>query len=56
MLIIFTLIGLYRIKPVRKLLEDFFRIIIGISAGMMTLVLYIFLRQELFDSRFSSFS
>jgi len=52
MLIIFTLIGLYRIKPVRKLLEDFFRIIIGISAGMMTLVLYIFLRQELFDSRF----
>ncbi len=52
MLIIFTLIGLYKIKPVRKLLEDFFKIIIGLSAGMMTLVLYIFLRQELFDSRF----
>ena len=52
LLIVFTLIGLYKIKPIRKLLEDFFKIVIGTSAGMMILVFYIFLRQELFDSRF----
>ncbi len=52
LLLIFALVGLYRIRPARKLLNDFSRVVIGVSAGMMTLVFYIFLRQELFNSRF----
>lgn len=52
LLIVFSLIGLYRIKSTRKLLDDFPRIAIGVSAGVMIVVLYIFLRQELFNSRF----
>ncbi|MFH1460880.1 MAG: sugar transferase [Patescibacteria group bacterium] len=52
MLIVFALVGLYRIKPVRRLLDDLTRVAIGVSAGIMTLVLYVFLRQELFNSRF----
>lgn len=52
LLIVFSLIGLYRIKLSRKLLDDFPRITIGVSAGVMIIVLYIFLRQELFNSRF----
>jgi exopolysaccharide biosynthesis polyprenyl glycosylphosphotransferase len=52
LLIIFALVGLYKIQPVRRPLEDFFKIIIGISAGLIVLVFYIFLRREWFDSRF----
>lgn len=52
LLIVFALVGLYRIKPSRPLLDDFLKIVIGVSAGMMVLVFYIFLRQELFNSRF----
>lgn len=52
LLIVFALVGLYKIQPVRRLLGDFFKIIIGLSAGLMTLVFYIFLSREWFDSRF----
>lgn len=52
LLIVFALMGLYRIKATRPLLDDFAKILIGVSAGIIVLVFYIFLRQELFDSRF----
>lgn len=52
MLVIFAFLGLYRIKARRSILNDFPRAAIGISAGVMAIVLYIFFRQELFDSRF----
>lgn len=52
LLIIFALVGLYKIKPIRRPVEDFFKIIIGVSAGIIVLVFYIFLRREWFDSRF----
>jgi len=52
LLIIFALIGLYRIKVSRVLLDDFLKIVIGVSAGIIGLVFYIFLRGEWFDSRF----
>ncbi|MEA2113070.1 MAG: sugar transferase [Patescibacteria group bacterium] len=52
LLIIFALIGLYKIKIRRSLLDDFFKILIGVSAGIIVLVFYIFLRREWFDSRF----
>ena len=52
LLIIFALIGLYKIKIRRSLLDDFLKITIGVSAGIIVLVFYIFLRREWFDSRF----
>ena len=52
LLIIFALVGLYKIKLSRPFLEDFFKVIIGLSAGFIVLVFYIFLRREWFDSRF----
>ena len=39
-------------KVGRKFLDDFLKIIIGVSAGIFILVLYIFIKRELFDSRF----
>ena len=52
MLAVFALIGLYRIQLRRILLDDFLKIIIGVSAGIIGLVFYSFFRSELFDSRF----
>ncbi|MBU1292125.1 sugar transferase [Patescibacteria group bacterium] len=52
LLVVFALIGLYKIKAHRVLLDDFLKILVGISAGIFVLVFYIFLRQELFNSRF----
>lgn len=52
LLVVFALVGLYKIQPVRRPIEDFFKIVIGVSAGLMIVVFYIFIRQELFDSRF----
>jgi len=52
LLAVFALVGLYKIKPVRRTLDDFFKILIGVSAGIIILVFYIFLRREWFDSRF----
>jgi len=52
LLIIFALIGLYKIQIRRSLVDDFLKILIGVSAGMIILVFYIFLSREWFDSRF----
>ena len=50
-LIIYAISGLYFLRP-RGIMEEFFRILIASSAGVMSMIVYIFLRQELFDSRF----
>jgi exopolysaccharide biosynthesis polyprenyl glycosylphosphotransferase len=52
LLIVFALVGLYQIKAIRPLLDDFLKILVGVSAGIIVLVFYIFLRREWFDSRF----
>jgi len=52
LLFVFALIGLYQMKSYRRFLDDFPKILVGVSAGIMSLVLYIFLRREWFDSRF----
>ena len=52
LLIVFALVGLYKIKAIRPLFDDFLKIIIAVSAGIIVLVFYIFLRREWFDSRF----
>src|SRR3989344_1233330 len=48
----YALSGLYALRTTRSVIEEFFKIIIASSAGIMAIILYIFLRQELFYSRF----
>lgn len=47
----YAISGLYSLKA-RGIVEEFFRILIASSAGIMGIIVFIFLRQELFNSRF----
>lgn len=49
---VFAIAGLYKSKTTTGGVEEFFRVVIAASAGIMLLIVYIFLRQELFNSRF----
>ncbi len=51
-IIAYALSGLYKLRTTRRLAHDFVRIVIASSAGIMGVIVVIFLRQELFDSRF----
>src|SRR3989344_2479827 len=44
--------GLYSLKNRMGKAEELLKIIVASSAGVMLLIIYIFLRQELFNSRF----
>ena len=48
----YAISGLYSMNVTRKITEEFFKIIVASSAGIMGVIIFIFLRQELFDSRF----
>jgi exopolysaccharide biosynthesis polyprenyl glycosylphosphotransferase len=48
----YALSGLYSMKVRMRILEEFTKILLASSAGILTVIIYIFLRQELFDSRF----
>lgn len=49
---IFSLLGLYALKKKRRFWEDFSKIVIGISAGVMMAIFFTFLTRESFSSRF----
>src|SRR3989344_3371092 len=51
-LVAYAISGLYSLRTTRSVVEEFFKIIVASSAGIMAIILYIFLRQELFTSRF----
>lgn len=51
-LIIFAFSGLYSIKSARKLVKELYKVILACSTGLMLIVILIFVRRELFDSRF----
>ncbi len=51
-LIIFALSGLYNVKSARKIAKEIYKIILACSTGLMLVVILIFMRRELFDSRF----
>jgi len=51
-LIIFSLTGLYNIHSARKLFRELYRVVLACSTGFMLVVILIFIRRELFDSRF----
>src|SRR3989344_5516527 len=48
----YAISGLYSLKVRRGLFDELLKIIVASSAGIMIIIIYIFLRQELFDSRF----
>jgi len=49
---VYAMSGLYSMKVRMKVGEEFSKILIASSAGILLVIIYIFLRQELFDSRF----
>lgn len=48
----YAISGLYSLKSRRGLFDELMKIVVASSAGIMLVIIYIFLRQELFDSRF----
>lgn len=51
-IIIFAFAGLYNIRSAKKIVKEFYRVTLACSTGLMLIVIIIFLRRELFDSRF----
>jgi exopolysaccharide biosynthesis polyprenyl glycosylphosphotransferase len=51
-IIIFAFAGLYNIKDARRLAKEVYRVVLACSTGLMLIVILIFIRRELFDSRF----
>ena len=51
-IISYTISGLYSMKVRMSITEEFSKILVSSSAAIMTIIVYIFLRQELFNSRF----
>ena len=51
-LLIFALAGLYNIRSAKKIIKEFYRVTLACSTGLVLIVIIIFLRRELFDSRF----
>lgn len=49
---IFAWAGLYTINSGRKLTKEIYRVILACSTGFVLIVFFIFVRRELFDSRF----
>lgn len=44
--------GLYSMRERMGIVEEFFKVLVSSSAAIMVIIVYIFLRQELFNSRF----
>jgi len=51
-LVSYTISGLYSMKVRMGITEEFLKVLVSSSATVMTVIVYIFLRQELFNSRF----
>lgn len=49
---VFAVSGLYRTKIKRSEVEEFFHLIVSVSAGMMVIIIFMFFKLEWFDSRF----
>lgn len=51
-IVIFALAGLYNIRSNWPISKEIYRIILACSTGLTLIVVYIFIKRELFDSRF----
>jgi exopolysaccharide biosynthesis polyprenyl glycosylphosphotransferase len=52
LIIIFALLGLYNLRGTRKFLQEFSKIVIGESLGLLLVILLFFFNQSIFPSRF----
>ncbi|MDD5566934.1 MAG: sugar transferase [Patescibacteria group bacterium] len=50
--VVFIFSGLYAIQSTRRFLDEFVKIILGCSTGVLLIILLIFFQRELFSSRF----
>lgn len=50
--VVFGISGLYNSRVKRGGLEEFFKAVVSVSAGMMAIIIFMFFRHEWFDSRF----
>jgi len=51
-IVIFAVSGLYNITASKHLFKEFFQIVVGVSAMLLAIIIYIFFSRELFESRF----
>ncbi|MFW5888624.1 MAG: sugar transferase [Patescibacteria group bacterium] len=51
-LVIFAIAGLYSMNSARKLVKEFYKIVLACSTGLVLIVIIIFIQRDLFDSRF----
>src|SRR4030042_4640960 len=51
-ILVFAVSGLYGIASQKRLLKEFFQIIVGVSATLLAVIIYIFWTREAFESRF----
>ncbi len=51
-IIIFAFAGLYKIKNTRRIIDEFSKVVLACSTSVMAVIIYIFLKRELFSSRF----
>src|SRR5690606_22721014 len=51
-IVIFAFAGLYRFTASGKLMDEVYRVILGCSTGLVTVIIYMFFQRELFSSRF----
>jgi exopolysaccharide biosynthesis polyprenyl glycosylphosphotransferase len=51
-LVVFAIVGLYAISGPRKLAQEIYRVFLGCALGLALIVVYIFFKRELFNSRF----
>lgn len=51
-IVVFGISGLYNSRIKRNQLEEFFKIAVAVSAGMMGIIIFMFFKREWFDSRF----
>jgi len=51
-LVVFAISGLYSMANIRYKLNEAFRVSVAVSAGILSIIIYIFLRGQFFNSRF----
>ncbi len=51
-IVAYAVSGLYRLESTQRSIAEFFKVVIASSAAIMAVIVLIFLRQELFNSRF----
>jgi len=51
-ILIFVISGLYNITSQKRLFKEFFQIVVGVSAAVLAVIIYIFWTREAFESRF----